>query len=50
MEEAHTKVTKMWGADQLAHKEKVKELEDKLDYQSKQIKDLKIQIANTSSE
>ena len=30
VEDARSKVTKLWGADQVAHKEKVKELEDKL--------------------
>ena len=50
VEDARTKVTKMWGADQLAHKGKVKELEDKLASQSKEIKCLKTQIANTSSD
>ena len=50
VEDARSKVTKLWGADQLSHKEKVKELEDRLDYQSKQIKGLKIQISNTSSD
>ena len=50
VEDARSEVTKSWGADQATHKEKVKELEDKLASQSKEIKGLKSQIATTSSD
>ena len=44
VEDARSEVTNLWGADQLAHKEKVKEPEDRFDYQSKQAKGLKVQM------
>ena len=50
MEDARVKVTKLWGADQLEHKEKVKEREDKLASLSKEMEGLKAHITNTSSD
>ena len=49
-EDARSKVTKLWGADQLSHKEKVKKLENKVASQRDEIKGLKVQISNTSSD
>ena len=42
VEDACSKVAKLWGADQLSHKEKVKELEDKVASQSREMKGLKV--------
>ena len=50
VEDECSRVTKLWGADQAAHKVKVKELEDKITSQSNEVKGLKSNITNTTSD
>ena len=50
MEDARTKVTKLWGADQLKHTEKVQDLEDKVASLKREVKVLKTEITNTQSD
>ena len=50
VEGARSKITQLWGADQLDHKEKVKDLEDKISSLTKEVKSLKTQIKNTSGD
>ena len=50
VEDALSKVAKLWGSEQILHKEQVKELEDRVASQATEIRSLKLQISNTSSD
>ena len=50
MEDARSKIAQLGGADQLDHKEKVKEFKDKTTSLAKEVKGLKTRITNTSGD
>ena len=52
VEGARSRVANLWGSEQISHKEKVKELEDRVGLSSQRdsLQGLKVQISNTSSD